>query len=198
MGREATCTGRVGSASGEVKALLEPGEFILRGAIRRRWPRAALRGACVRGPVLCFEVDGEAVELDLGEAEAPRWLAQLDKAPPSLAAKLGIGPAQRAFVHGQVDDAELAQALSDATTTDAAAAALSIAVVRNHAALAAAIEAHAALPCRLLWVVNPKGKGAVPSDAEVRAAMHARGWRDSKTCAVSATLTATRYGKPAG
>lgn len=103
MGRETTCTCRVGREIVVVKALLESDSAILRGPLKRRWPLAALQSA---------------------------------------------------------------------------------------------IELHATLPCHLVWIVHPKGPAAVPTDAEVRAAMHQRGWRDSKTSAVSASLTATRYGKP--
>ena len=38
MGREAVTHAEVGSERGEVRALLEGGELILRGAIRRHFP----------------------------------------------------------------------------------------------------------------------------------------------------------------
>jgi hypothetical protein len=44
-----------------------------------------------------------------------------------------------------------------------------------------------------LWCVYPKGKSTV-SDAVVRDYLRGRGYIDSKSCAVSARLTATRYG----
>ncbi len=44
-----------------------------------------------------------------------------------------------------------------------------------------------------LWIVHPKGKGASPSDAEVRAAGIAAGLVDNKISAYNETHTATRY-----
>jgi hypothetical protein len=44
-----------------------------------------------------------------------------------------------------------------------------------------------------LWVFHPKGRGAAPTDAEVRAAALAAGLVDNKISAYSATHTATRY-----
>lgn len=44
-----------------------------------------------------------------------------------------------------------------------------------------------------LWIVHPKGKGATPSDGEVRAAGLAAGLVDNKISAYSDTHTATRY-----
>jgi hypothetical protein len=44
-----------------------------------------------------------------------------------------------------------------------------------------------------LWIFHPKGKGANPSDAEVRAAGIAAGLVDNKICAYNDALTATRY-----
>ena len=44
-----------------------------------------------------------------------------------------------------------------------------------------------------LWVFHPKGRGASPSDAEVRASGLAAGLVDNKISAYSDTHTATRY-----
>jgi hypothetical protein len=56
------------------------------------------------------------------------------------------------------------------------------------AALAKHLEAKGAL-----WIVHPKGRGASPSDAEVRAAGLAAGLVDNKISAYSDTHTATRF-----
>jgi hypothetical protein len=47
-----------------------------------------------------------------------------------------------------------------------------------------------------LWILHPKGKGAAPNDAQVRAAGLAAGLVDNKISAYSATHTATRYVVP--
>ena len=44
-----------------------------------------------------------------------------------------------------------------------------------------------------LWIFHHKGRGAAPTDAEVRAAALAAGLVDNKISAYSATHTATRY-----
>ena len=48
-------------------------------------------------------------------------------------------------------------------------------------------------PDGALWVFHPKGKGATPSDSDVRAAGLAAGLVDNKISAYSETHTATRY-----
>lgn len=49
-----------------------------------------------------------------------------------------------------------------------------------------------------LWVFHPKGRGAFPTDAEVRATGLAAGLVDNKISAYSDTHTATRYVIPVG
>ena len=44
-----------------------------------------------------------------------------------------------------------------------------------------------------LWILHPKGKGANPHDAQVRAAGLAAGLVDNKICGYSASHTATRF-----
>lgn len=48
-------------------------------------------------------------------------------------------------------------------------------------------------PAAGLWLIHPKGKGANPSDAEVRGVGLAAGLVDNKICAFNDTHTATRY-----
>ena len=49
------------------------------------------------------------------------------------------------------------------------------------------------VPNGALWILHPKGRGAAPSDGEVRAAGLAAGLVDNKISAYSETHTATRY-----
>lgn len=198
MGREAAARATVGRESADVKALLEGQELILRGALRRRWPLQALAKTAVDGGALVFEAGGEAVRLELGAAEAAAWAKKITTPPPTLAAKLGVGAAAPAFVCGPLDDAELAAALQGATTADPKAATQLVAVVLDRPALATALKQFARLPAaRHAWLVYAKGKAADPGDAAIREAWRAAGCNDTKTCAVSATLTATRYSRPA-
>jgi hypothetical protein len=48
-------------------------------------------------------------------------------------------------------------------------------------------------PAGALWILHPKGRGASPTDAEVRAAGIAAGLVDNKISAYSDTHTATKY-----
>jgi predicted O-methyltransferase YrrM len=48
-------------------------------------------------------------------------------------------------------------------------------------------------PNGAVWVFHPKGKGASPSDAQVRAAGIAAGLVDNKICALNDTHTSTRF-----
>jgi len=196
MGREAACQAQVGAETAAVKALLESHALILRGALRRRWDLADLQQLQVAGEMLQFQAPGEAVRLQLGAAEAGRWLLKIQAPPPSLAARLGVGPAAPVWLHGTADDAALAQALADATTTDPAAARQMLAVVRSAEALADALHVHAGLPCPQLWLVHPKGRGATLGDAQIRQTLRGLGYADSKATAVSDTLTATRWRRP--
>ena len=48
-------------------------------------------------------------------------------------------------------------------------------------------------PNGAVWVFHPKGKGASPTDAQVRATAIAAGLVDNKICALNDTHTATKY-----
>jgi hypothetical protein len=195
MGREAVCTVRYRGESAEGKALLETGELILRGAVRARIPRARLERAAVEGGTLTLIADGSPLELDLGEKEAAAWLRALAKAPPTLAEKLGVGPARRAYVPRPVRDAELQAALAGAMATSADAAAVIVAELDGVAAFDAAVEIALAHPLLPVWFVQAKGKASAPTDADVRTRLRALGYVDTKSCAVSARMTATRYAR---
>lgn len=196
MGREASCIARVGAASGEVKALLESTAIVLRGGLRQRWEIAALQDLMLDGDELRFVAGGEQVALILGAKEGERWLKKLQTPPPTLAAKLGVSPENPALLIGPTRgplDPALAEALSQGLTANPRAARMLVAVLQSAAELPRLVEFHAGLPCKTVWVVHPKGPGASPSDAEVRAEMRDRGYVDNKTSAVSDQLTATRY-----
>lgn len=196
MGREAVTRADVGDEAGEVRALLESTDLILRGGIRRRFVRDGLARVRVEGDALRFECGGEAVALHLGAAAAAAWAKAIAMPPPSLGAKLGIGDGVRAFRVGPSDDAALEAAVAGALAADIGQAGMLIARVDGPADLDAALAVHAARPGLPLWVVYPKGRGVAFGDGEIRAALRSLGFRDSKSCAVSDRLTATRYGQP--
>ena len=196
MGREASCTARVGQETAEVTALLESTTVVLRGALKRKWEIAALQNLRVEGGELRFEIGDEAVALALGEKEAGKWLTKLQTPPPTLAAKLGVSAANPALLIGPTVgtlDPALAEALAGSITTNMREARMLVAVLSKASELPRMAEFHADMICKTVWVVHPKGPDADPSDAEVRVAMRGWGYVDNKTSAVSDKLTATRW-----
>ena len=196
MGREAVTLAAVGDLRGEVRALLESQDLILRGALRRTFARADIRDPVVDNGALSFVCGNETVRLELGEAMAEAWRQILLRPAPSLREKLGLGPGRRALVTGDCDDPALVEALSGMTTAQRDEAAMVIARIAGAADLDRALGL-AEQAGRPLWTIYAKGKGASFGDGAVRERMRAAGWRDTKSCAVSAALTATRYHPPA-
>lgn len=196
MGREASCTARVGNETAEVNALLESTTVVLRGALKRKWDIAALQNLRVEGEELRFDVGDESVALPLGEKEAGKWLTKLQTPPPTLAAKLGVSPENPALLIGPTVgtlDPALAEALSHGLTGNVKEARMLVAVICKPGELERMADFHATMLCKTVWVVHPKGRDAFPSDAEIRMELRSRGYVDNKTSAVSDRLTATRY-----
>lgn len=193
MGRDTETIARWQGKTAEVRAVLESGEIILRGGIQERIPRASISAMTVDQGWLTLATDRGALVLELGEVEASRWLAALQKPVPTLAQKLGASADCRAFVLGVVEDAELAAALAGGQAATLAEAGVLLAVLEVPGDLDAAFGVASSAPELMLWCVYPKGRAAV-SDAMVRGYLRERGYIDSKACAVSARLTATRYG----
>lgn len=195
MGREALVHAEAGDEAGEVRALLESSELILRGAIRRRYPRRLLDGVTVEGDTLCFSCAGEAVRLHLGTRAAEAWSKAIATPPPSLRAKLGLGKGAPALLVRSFDDDALVEALDGVLVGNGAAAATMIACIRGPDDLTMALAIHAEHPGIALWAIYEKGRGVTFGDGQIRAALRAAGFRDTKSCAVSDRLTATRYNR---
>jgi len=192
MGREAEGEARYRGEAGRVLALLEPQEIILRRGIRARIPRAGITGWRAEGEALHLDTAEGPMTLALGAREAAAWAKALARPLPTLAGKLGLGPGTRVFATGDLSDGALAAALAEARAATADAASLLLAVILDEVQLAAACDLARSRPDLPLWCVYRRGK-AVPGDAAVRAAFRGMGWIDSRSCAVSDGLTATRY-----
>ena len=192
MGKEADIRAEVNDATGEVRARLERDDRILRGDIRRRFPRAALQDVRAADGVLSFTGAGQAVRLHLGDA-AQTWHTAITTPPPSLRAKLGLDKGAKALLYGDCDDAELAAALDCVVADDPAQAAMLIACITGPEDLAAAEALQSQHPGIPIWAIYPKGRGVAFGDGEIRETLRAHGFRDTKSCAVSSRLTATRY-----
>jgi hypothetical protein len=196
MGREAEGHAVWRGQSGAVKVYLESDGIILRGEVRGKLPRTGLMGWRVEGEDLCLRADGEPLVLTLGAKEAAAWVKALEKPVPSLAQKLGVSAAARAWVIGGPAPEEIAVAVAGANSLGPEGASVIVAVLTGPDDLAAALAAGQRHGLRV-WCVHGKGKGAAVTDATVRAAFRAAGWMDIKASAVSDAFTATLYRPPA-
>ena len=195
MGREATCKCNWAGATGNVKALLETSELILRGEIRKRIPFAELRDVAVRSGRLCFTVAGEPVQLFLGAAQAEKWAAALKAGPAPLARKLGITSQTVVQTIGSVHDEALQSALAETSQISNRNPDLIVACVETPQDLEAAIESAKSQISKSVpvWVVYPKGPGHPLNESLIRSALLAQGMVDTKVAAVSDRLTAIRF-----
>jgi hypothetical protein len=199
MGLEAKCRGRWRGGSGEIKALLETHELIIRGALKGRFAIADLREVRVEGRDLCFTIAGQEIALALGADVATRWAKKIATPPPSLAKKLGVGPLSKILVIGSLNEPALREALDGNTATRVAEAQLSLAVVKDETMLDDALRAHQSLPSdRPIWIVYQKGPRAVFGEGAVRQRMRHAGYMDNKVSAVSDGLSAMRYARSSG
>jgi hypothetical protein len=204
MGREAVCRCELAGEQAEVKVQLEGPELILRGVsqkgLRRRIPIADLAGIAVRGGRLTFSAGKENVALELGEAQAARWAKTLATPPPALAAKLGIGAATRVLLLGRLGSTELETAVAQAAGIKDAPGPgvnLVIASVREPGELEEAAglcsrEVPGGVP---VWIVYPKGRGHAVSEADVRRALLAVGFVDTKVASISAAHTGLKFSR---
>ena len=195
MGRSSETIAHWQGQTAEVLALLEATEIVLRGGIKARVLRAAITSMSVDQGWLRLNTDRGPLVLELGEGETLRWLAALQKPVLSLAEKLGLSSACVAFVAGDVADAALAAALHGRVTQDLGRAGVLVVVLAGVSDLGAAYDLATSAPELAVWCVYGKGRAAAVTDAMVRAYFRERGYVDSKSCAVSGVLTATRYGR---
>ena len=87
MGRETICKCDWAGVTADVKVLLEPGEMILRGDIRRRVLLKELQQVKVQSDRLCFTVGREPVQLFLGSTAAVSWAKAIATPLPGLSRK---------------------------------------------------------------------------------------------------------------
>ncbi len=193
MGREDVAVCHWQGDVAEVRLHLDSKELTLRGDIRAAIAREEMREVALCEVGVRVATDAGDLLMEFAQVEAARWQKALLKTPPTLAQKLGVSPEAPVFVQGQLDDPALAEALAGAVVDDVAQAALLLAVILVDADLVTASELALAHPGKHIWMVYRKGKAAVVGDTAVRTQMRALGFVDSKSCAVSDQLTATRY-----
>jgi hypothetical protein len=179
-----------------VKALLETQEIILRGALRKRVPFKVMKQVAVHANQLQFNVGDETVALLLDPGVAEKW-ARAIKNPPSLARKLGITATSIVHTIGRVDDNALKAAIAEASQVSNKQCTLIIACVDRPASVAHALQKSGSdleqgVP---IWFIYRKGPGHPLNEAQLRSIALAAGIVDTKTAAVSTTLTALRFNR---
>jgi hypothetical protein len=195
MGREASCKCDWNGTIAEVKVLLEFGEIILRGELRKRLPLTEVRNVKVLSDRLSFTAGGEQVQLLLGPVAAERWAAAMKAPPASLARKLGITDKTIFRTMGCVEDDALKAALGEAQRISAKEANLIVACVDTAESLHAVLRAARAqlLSDIPIWIVYAKGPGHSLNEAAIRDWLRDQGMMDNKVASVSAKLTALRF-----
>lgn len=189
MGREAFVEAAYAGRSGKAKALLEAEGILLRRPLGLTIARGSIRALTVDGGDLVGQAEQGPFRLGLGAGEALKWKAMLEKPLPTLAEKMGLSPGMAVWTFGVLDGAELGEALAGAERVVPDLAAQGIARVEGPGAM----EAVAAVAPSPVWIIHGKGRATAFGDTAVRTAMRAEGWIDVKSCAVSESLSATRY-----
>jgi hypothetical protein len=195
MGREAECDCQCNGVRSRVKALIEPPELILRGALLRRLPFSALQEIRAEGESLLFRSGSETFSLATGRATAQKWVKALTTPPPTLSSKLGISGNTVVKMIGAVDDDALRDALSLAKAVNGKNPDLILARVGSAEELASALRASAKqLAARVpIWFIYAKGRGQGLTENEVRSTALAAGIVDTKVAAISPALTGLRF-----
>jgi hypothetical protein len=182
---------RVNGAAHDGTALLETDELLFRGPLRLKIPLASITSADAAEGVLRVAHVGGTAEFELGAA-APKWAQQI-RNPRSLLDKLGAKSGMTASVLGGFEP-EFVRELTERV------GAVSLGRPRKGSDLiflladrAAQLTRVAALEGALaaggaIWVVHPKGKGAL-KDTEIFAAGEKLGLTATKVVRFSQTHT---------
>ncbi len=185
MGNEATVRAKVNGKADHGKALLETNEVVFRGAQRCvvRLEAKSRAKAAVGGAWLKL---GE-LELELGAAEAGKWLEKIRK-PKSVLEKLGVKAGQKVQLINVADEAFAAAYEKSEREPD---------VVFYQVGSPADLKRLPRISGeQVLWLLRPKGKNAPVGERETMAAGKAAGLVDVKVVGFSDTLSAEKYVVP--
>ncbi|MBN9318302.1 MAG: hypothetical protein BGN86_10920 [Caulobacterales bacterium 68-7] len=197
MGREAKVQAQFDGLFELGRLHWEAPELIFKGATRKEWAGAALKGVTSEGDDLVL-ADGARFTFNEGY-QAARWAEVIDK-PPNRLDKLGVKRGQRigavwiedeAFLDELAERAPLAEEEDDLDLLFAAIDSLDdLDVIPD--------MMERVKPKGALWIVSRKGKAATIKDVDVIAAARSYGLVDSKVCAFSPTHTALRFTRRKG
>jgi hypothetical protein len=191
MGLEVKCLVRVDGASHRGTALLETDELLFRGPARLRIPFASITSLDAIDGVLRVTHTGGRAEFELGDAAA-KWAEKI-RSPRSLLDKLGPKAGMTVSLIGDFDGDFVRELEAKVDTLSVGraekASDLILFLAEEVAELARLSALEAALaPGGAIWVVHPKGKGAL-KDTEIFAAGDALGLTATKVVRFSATHT---------
>lgn len=192
MGKDAQVAARFADGADEGRLQYEAPKLLFRGARRRVFEGAALKGVRADGADLVL-ADGS--RFTLGEKPAATWADAINN-PKSRLDKIGVKPGMRTAILGVADEtlaAELA-GRDAAPVNDLADLDLLFYAADSAEDLAKVGDLVPALAEKgALWIVSRKGKAAAVKDIEVMAAAKAVGLVDNKVVGFSETLTALRF-----
>ena len=194
MGSEAICRVSFKGETSEGKALLETAELIFRGGFRLKIPFNQIASLDASEAKLRVGYDGGVAVFELGR-NAEKWAEKI-RNPRSLLDKLGVKPGMTVAVVGVDDDGFMAQlrGLVDEPRREPVPGADLIFYEADRVDdLVRLLDLRRAIkPAGGIWVVSPKGKGAVLKDVEVMAAAREAGLVDNKVVSFSDTHTALK------
>ncbi len=173
MGLEARCHGRYGREAGEGRLQYEGDRILFRGAFRLDIAVKDLRAASVSVDDLSLSWGKETASFTLGAETAAKWAHKILH-PPSLLDKLGIKAGQSVAIKGKFDEAFLHELRTRVEPGVAKAAGKPYDVVLllagTPAELLRGLDTLPPLltPAGALWVVYPKGGGAIRNRRSAR------------------------------
>ena len=188
MGNEALCRVEIGGESADAKALLETEEIIVRGAMRAKIPFRDAKDVAADAGVLHLRWNDHDVRIHLGR-DAAKWAEKI-RNPKSVAGKLGVKSGQRISVVGKIDESFLGDLERSNRVRKESDVIFFAANKRDDLDRLAELRKSLA-PAGAIWVIRPKGGGAI-TEAEVMAAGKAAGLVDVKVVRFSETLTAEK------
>lgn len=193
MGNEALTRITIDGAAAEAKVLLETEEIIVRGGPRLRIPFSEIGKLTADDGVLRFHAGGRDIAIELG-AQAAKWAEKIRK-PKSVIDKIGVKPGHKVSFVGTTDEAffdEVAGRSGDASRRLRRGSDLIFFGVSDRGGLSRLASLGQALaPAGALWVIRPKGTGAI-TDGDVIASARAAGLVDVKVVRFSATHSAEK------
>jgi len=194
MGKELTTLVRIDTRETECKVLLESGEIICRGALKRRFSFGDMKGLRAKAGWVEFRIASEAIAIKVGD-KAGAWVEAI-KNPRTRIQKLGVEHGMKVCVIGKADAEGLAELKAAIGSAPARRVSKGADVVLLFAAKTDELDRLPIIEASLgergaVWVLWPKGRTDFSHDDVVTAAT-AAGLSQTKSMGYSETLTGLR------